>query len=185
MITEQYIKLGRLTALISFLLGTIIFGLYFLTSSINFLFLGYGFIVLTGLLNMGILIFILVKARNDKDNKKKLLTTCGLMLLNIPVVFFYFWVAFILVNTMRITFTNYTQSALTNINIIGYAGGHIEKLRIGQSQTVWIDISDDCSININYLLNGQRKEEMVVGYATGLMGQKIKHNIGGQNEKQF
>jgi hypothetical protein len=185
MTTERHIKLGRLTALISFLLGTIIFGLYFLTSSTNFLFLGYGFIVLTGLINMGILIFILVKARRDKDNGKKLLTTCGLMLLNIPVMFFYCWVAIVLLNTMRITFTNYTLSTLTNINIVGCAGGHIDKLKVGQSKIVWIDITGDCLINIDYLLNGQRKEEMVVSYATGLMGQKIKHNIGGQNEKQF
>lgn len=107
------------------------------------------------------------------------------MLLNIPVLFFYCWVVIILLNTMRITFTNYTQSTLTNISIVGCGGGHIDKLKVGQSETVWISITGDCSINIDYLLNGQQKEEMVVGYTTGLNGQKIKHSIGGQNEKQF
>ena len=185
MTTERHIKLGRQTALISFLFGTGIFGLYFLTSSFELLFIGYGFIALTGLINIGILISILVKANKDKDNRKKLLTTCGLMLLNIPVMLFYCWVAIILLNTMRITFTNATQTTLTNINIIGCGGGHIDKLEIGESETVWVDITGDCSINIDYLSNGQKKEESVAGYVTNSMGQKMKHNIGGQNEEQF
>lgn len=68
MTTERHIKLGRQTTLTSFLLGTAIFGLYFLTSSFELLFLGYGFIALTGLINVGILISILVKANKDRDN---------------------------------------------------------------------------------------------------------------------
>jgi hypothetical protein len=185
MTTERHIKLGRQTALISFVLGTGIFGLYFLTSSFELLFLGYAFIALTGLINVGVLISILVKANKDKDNRTKLFTTCGLMLLNIPVMLFYCWVAIILLNTMRITFTNSTQTILTNINIVGCGGGHIDKLEIGESETVWVDIIGDCSINIDYLSNGQKKEESVAGYVTNSMGQKIKHNIGGQNEEQF
>jgi hypothetical protein len=185
MTTERHIKLGRQTALISFLLGTGIFGLYFLTSSFELLFVGYGFIALTGLINLGILISVLVKANKDKDNRKKLLTTCGLMMLNIPIMLFYCWVAIILLGTMRITFTNSTQTTLTNINIVGCGGGQIDKLEVGESETVWVDITGDCSINIDYLANGQRKEESVAGYVTSSMGQKMKHNIGGQNEEQF
>jgi hypothetical protein len=185
MTTERHIKLGRQTALISFLLGTAIFGLYFLTSSFELLFIGYGFIALTGIINIGILISMLVKANKDKDDRKKLLATCGLMLLNIPVLLFYCWVAIILLDTMRITFTNSTQTTLTNINIVGCGGGHIDKLEIGQSKTVWVDITGDCSISVDYLSNGQKKEESVAGYVTSSMGQKMKHNIGGQNEEQF
>ncbi|KFF06587.1 hypothetical protein [Flavobacterium reichenbachii] len=185
MTTERYIKLGRQTAVISFLLGTVLFGLYFLTSSSELLFLGYGFIVLTGLVNLGILISILVKALNDKDNRKKLFMTGGFMLLNIPVILFYFWLTIILLNTMRITFTNSTQTTLTNINIVGCGGGHIDKLESGESETAWVKITGDCSININYLSNGEQKKENVAGYVTNSMGQKMKHNIGGQNEENF
>ena len=71
MTTPRHIKLGRGTALISFLLGTAIFLLYFLTSSFELLFVGYGFIVLTGLINIGILISILLKASKDEENRKK------------------------------------------------------------------------------------------------------------------
>jgi hypothetical protein len=185
MTTEQHIKLGRLTAVISFLLGTGIFGLYFLTSSFEVLSHVYGFIAFTSLVNIGILISILVKANNDKDNRKKLLTTCGLMLLNIPVMLLYFWITIILLNTMRITFTNSTGTTLTNINIVGCGGGHIDKLESGKSETVWVKITGDCSINIEYLLNAQRKEESVCGYVTNSMGQKTEYNIGGQNQEQF
>ena len=167
------------------MLGTSIFGLYFLTSSFELLFLGYGFIALIGLINLGVLISILIKASKDKDNRTKLLATCGLMLLNIPIMLFYCWVAIILLNTMRITFTNSTPTTLTNINIVGCGGGHIDKLESGESKTVWVDITGDCSINLNYLSNGQKKEESVAGYVTNSMGQKMKHNIGGQNTEQF
>jgi hypothetical protein len=184
MTTERHIKLGRQTALISFVLGTIIFGLYFLTSSFELLLLGEGFISLTVLVNIGILILILVKAYKDKKNRKKLLKTCGVMLVNIPVMLFYCWVTFILLNTMRITFTNSTQTTLANININGCGGGHIDKLESGESETVWVDINGDCSINIDYLSNGQRKEEGVTGYVTSTMGKKMKHNIGGKNEEK-
>jgi len=185
MTTERHIKFGRQTALISFLLGTVIFGLYFLTSSFEVLFVGYGFIALTGLINIGILISILLKAYKDKENRKKLLKTSGLMLLNIPVMLFYCWFAVILLDTMRINFTNTTQTTLTNINIVGCGGGHIDKLEVGGSKTVWVDITGDCSINIDYLSNGQQKNESVAGYVTSLMGQKINYNIGGQNEEKF
>lgn len=185
MTTERYIKLGRQTALVSFLLGTGIFGLYFLTSSFELLFVGYGFIALTGLINIGVLISILVRATKDENNKSKLNWTAGLMLLNIPLMLFYCWVAIILTNTMRITFTNSTQTILTNINILGCETQHIDKLDVGQSKTVWVGITGDCTIDIDYLTNGQRNGENVAGYVTNGMGQKMKYNISGQNEELF
>ncbi|MFM2226571.1 MAG: hypothetical protein RJA07_2773 [Bacteroidota bacterium] len=185
MTTERHIKIGRQTALVSFLLGTIIFILYFLTSSFELLFVGYGFIALIGLINLGILGLILLKAKKDKDNRKKLLTTCGLMLLNIPIMLFYCWVAIILLDTMRVTFTNTTQTTLTNIEIIGCKPEHIDKLEAGESKTVWVSIIGDCSIEVTYLSNGQRKEEMVIGYTTSLMGQKITHIMGHEADSNY
>src|SRR5690606_32805000 len=96
MTTERHIKLGRQTALISFLLGTGIFGLYFLTSAFELLFFGYGFIPLTGLRSLGLLIAILVSANKDKENRKGHLTTSGLMLIHVPIMLAYCWVAIIL-----------------------------------------------------------------------------------------
>jgi hypothetical protein len=47
------------------------------------------------------------------------------------------------------------------------------------------EITGDCSISINFLSNGQRKEEIVAGYVTSSTGQKMKHIIGGKNKEQF
>jgi hypothetical protein len=185
MTSSQLVNLGRITALVSFLLGTGIFGLYFQSSSFGLLFVGYSFILLIGLINVGVLIFILFKANKDNENRKKLLATCGLMLLNIPVMLFYCWIAIILLNTMRITFTNDTNSTVTKINIVGCGGGYIDKLDVGESNTVWVDIEGDCSISIDYFSNGQRKHEGVAGYVTNSNGQKMNHNIGGKNEVIF
>jgi len=183
--TERHLKLARQTALLSFLLGTAIFGFYFFTSSFEVLSIVYGFITLAALLNSVVLISILVKAKRDKENRTTLFRTCALMLLNIPVLFFYCWAAIILLDTMRITFTNPTQTTLTNINIVGCGGAYIEELESGESETVWVAITGDCSISIDYLSGGQKKEENVVSYVTTTMGQKMKHTIGGRNEQQF
>lgn len=185
MTTERHINLARLTALISFLLGTGIFGFYFLTSSSQLLFIGYVFIIVPGLINICVLISILIKAAKDKNNYSRLNRTVGLMLLNVPVMLIYCWAAVILLNTMRITFTNSTRATLTDININGCETEHIDMLDVGESKTVWVAIKGDCEINIDYLSNGQRSTKVVVGYVTNSMGQKMKYNVGGQNEELF
>ncbi len=185
MTAEKHIKIGRLTALISFFTGTIIFGLYYMTSAFELLFIGYGFIAIAGLINLVVLIAILIKSNKDKRNKKRLLITSGLMLLNIPFMIAYCWGTIILLNTMRITFTNDTDATLTDINVVGCGGGHIDKLEVGESKTVWIEITGDCSIYIDYLSNGQRKKENVAGYVTSSMGQKTKHKIDGKDKEMF
>ena len=154
MTIKKRIKLRRITALISCLLGTIIFGLYYLVSDSTLLFVGYGFIVLTGLVNIGVLIAILVKARKDNINRKRLLNDCGVMFLNIPVMLAYCSAAVILLGTMRITFIHKTVSQISDMNVVGYGDGHVDKLEVGQSKTVWIEITGDCSIDVNYLSNG-------------------------------
>ena len=159
--SNRKIKTGKLTALVSFIFGTSIFGLYFLTSAFGLLFLGYGFIALTGLINLYVLGTILYTAAKDKENRT------------------------ILLNTMRITFTNATDTTLTDINIIGCETKHIDKLEKGESKTVWVGITGDCTVNIDYLKNGEKKEENVAGYVTNSMGQKMKHNIGGHIDNVF
>ena len=185
MTTDRYIKLGRITALISFIAGTIIFGLYYLSSAFILLFVGYGFIALMGLINIGILVAVLSRANRDKENRRKLLKTCGIMLLNIPVMIVYCWIAIILLDTMRITFTNETGKEISDINIVGCGGGYIDKLEIGESKTVWVSITGDCSIELEYLSNGKRNDEIVAGYVTSSMGQKINHKIDGQDKDMF
>jgi hypothetical protein len=83
---QQHVRIGLTTALTSFVLGTLIFVIYFLTSAFELLFVGYAFIALTGIINIAILISIALKALKDTVNRRQLVTTCGIMLLNIPVM---------------------------------------------------------------------------------------------------
>lgn len=181
----QYISLGWQTALISFVLGTGIFGVYFQSPSFELLFFGYGFILLAGLVNLVILAAILTQASHDKDNARSLLLTCGLMLLNIPVMLLYARWTMILLDVVRITFTNSTPYTLTDIHIVGCGGGYVHQLEVGASETVWVDITGDCGIHIDYLANGQRAEETVLGYVSGSMGMKMVYAIGEKDSVPF
>ncbi|MDY7394160.1 hypothetical protein UMM65_02825 [Aureibaculum sp. 2210JD6-5] len=185
MTTEKQIALGKRTALFSFIIGTTIFGIYFLTSNWQLLFVGYGFIIIAGFFNIIILILMLAKANIDPENRNKLLKTSGLMLLNIPVLFIYVWFAIILTGNMRIKFTNTTENKLTEINIIGCETEHIAELEPNESKTVWVGITGDCTINLDYKENGVKKNETVAGYVTRGMGQKMNHKIGGENHLEF
>ena len=182
MTSEKYIKLGKGIALFSFLIGTLIFGLYFSTSNSDLIFTGYGFITIAGVVNLIALISLLTRSNSDLINRKKLLKTIGIMLINIPIMFFFIWVTLILIGNMRITFTNATQNKLTNINILGCENEHISELEPNESKTVWIDIRGDCSIRLEYSENGELKTETVAGYITNGMGQKIKHQIDGKGK---
>ena len=101
MTSEKYSTLGKGTAVISFVIGALIFGIYLLTSNSNLLFIGYGFIVLAGIANLIILIAILAKSNSDSTNRKRLLKTSGLMLINLPIMFFFIWISLILIGNMR------------------------------------------------------------------------------------
>lgn len=177
-----FIKLGKLTALFSFLIGTIIFGTFYYTSSSKYLFIGYGYILIALIVNLIVLPILLYKANRHKEYRKKLFIACKMMLANIPVAILYCWIAIILLNTLRITFTNDTKTVLTDITVEGCGGGHIDRLDIGESKTVWIDVPSDCAVSINYLSKGKRKTEQVVSYATTSMGQKMRHKIDGKNK---
>ena len=83
---------------------------------------------------------------------------------------------------MRITFINSTDNLLTDINIVGCEDEHISELKPNESKTVWVGITGDCSISLEYLENGKLKKETVAGYVTSGMGQKIKHEIDGKDK---
>jgi hypothetical protein len=178
----KYISLGKRTTLISFVIGTLIFGVYFLTSNSNLLFVGYGYIVLAGIANLVILIAILIKSNSDSTNRKGLLKTVGLMLINLPIMFLFIWFSLILIGNMRITFTNSTDNKLTDIKIFGCETEYISELKPNESKTVWVGITGDCSITLEYLEHGKLKKETVAGYVTSGMGQKMKHKIDGKDK---
>jgi hypothetical protein len=181
MTTLRLIKISKITAFVSFLCGTFIFLLYYLTSASGLLFLGYGYIAVIGLLNLGLLIALIVRLISDKGNRRKLLIALVFLLINIPIMVFYCWISLILLGVMRISFTNTTGYKLTEIKIIGCEPKVIDKLEPGDRKTIWVGITGDCTINIEYQLNGQMRTETVAGYVTAGMGQKMYYKVGRKN----
>ncbi len=171
---------ARIVSLITSIIGTGIFFSYYFTDAFPLLFLGLGFIVLAGIIN---LIFIISVARqlSKTSNRIQLYFTIGLMLLNIPIMVLYCWMTITLLNTMRITFINETSNSLTDIRIFGCEEKHIDKLEPKESKVVWVGITGDCSVNIEFKKNGKQESENVTGYTTNDMGQRITHKIGWEN----
>lgn len=130
MTARRYVMVGKVTAAISFAFGTIIFALFFFTASTQFLFLGYAFIVTVGLSNLIVLFLILRKANSDFENRRRLIQAIGVMLLNIPVMFLYCWIAMELLNIVRITLVNATSDKLTNIKVSGCETKQISALEV-------------------------------------------------------
>ncbi len=89
----QYFKkenLGKSIAVISFLLGTALFGLYYFTKMPGFLLLGYVLGILLVIMNVAVFIASIIEAIKNRLLRKKLLSNSALMLLNIPIAYFYF-----------------------------------------------------------------------------------------------
>jgi hypothetical protein len=174
----RLILIGRLTALLSFLLGTGILLAYYQTNSPFLIQLGLTYIALAALVNIAILITIVGKSTKDEPNRKTLLRVAATMSLNIPVILVYCWFVLYLTGFERITLQNSTDAELTNLHLVGCEEKQIEKLGIGQHKTIWVKIPNDCTVSLQYTINGQQKEDVVVGYSTPGMGGKTDYEIG-------
>ncbi len=169
-------RIGRFTALISFLIGTIILIIFYFTDSSAITEFGMIFIVVAGIINAGVFVKVLIDLINEKESRKKYVFTSGIMLLNIPIVLAYFYFVMILMNTMRESFINETGREITNLKIIGGEPKSIEKLEIGEKQTKWIAINSINDLILEYEFNGEVKTEMIYSYM--VVGKKIEHRIG-------
>ncbi|WP_286760839.1 hypothetical protein [Salegentibacter sp. UBA1130] len=176
-------RIGRTVALLSFIIGSVLIGLFFFTEKAELLLIGYISVFLIVIVNIGVFIASLVEAINNRILRKKLFLNIGIMLLNIPVAVFYFWIMLILLNTIRLTLVNPTDSKLTDINISGCESKMIDELDPGESKTVWISINNDCSVFLSFKEEGMEKSEIIIGYATNMGGRKAKHKIGQGNRE--
>lgn len=86
---------GQITALVSFVLGTILLSFYLYFGEANFS-LQLGFVYIIGALIFNSVLFsaLLGAAILNQKHRWDLLKTCGIMLLNIPISIFYIFVVF-------------------------------------------------------------------------------------------
>lgn len=84
--------IGKLSAIISFFIGTTLFVLFtFVVQSITFLKLGITFILIALLINSFVFIHLIYLAITNPSERFDVIKTCGIMLLNIPVAIGYFY----------------------------------------------------------------------------------------------
>lgn len=176
------IKIGNTTALISFLIGTAIFFCYVISENDSLFLIGYFYLIAAGIVNFIILFWLLLQSSDDKAIRKGLNRSKMYIMANIPIAIGYFLTIMYLLSYLRITFVNSTGETINNVQIIGCDNKTISQLGIDQRKTKWIGINGDCSVNIKYFINGIESQEIVVGYASGPMGQRLIYEIGSNVE---
>jgi len=81
---------------------------------------------------------------------------------------------------MRVNFTNTKSELIREVQIIGKESIKIDVLRPNESETLWIPINDDISINIKYKYKDSIITETVIQYID--RGKIMKYNIGQKRE---
>lgn len=182
--STKLISTAKATALITFIGGTIILLLFYLTNGAELGMLGLFYTAIIVIINLVVLTRLLLQSYRHKIKRHFVLKAAGLMLLNIPIFILYCWIGITLLNTVRITFINSTQTEIDDLKISGCEEKYIQKLSSGQSKTVWISIPNDCGVGISYKFNGQTKEEDVTGYVTNEGDYIMTFRIG-TNQKPY
>lgn len=166
-------KFTVITALIFFLIETVLFGMYYITLSIDVIFISY-FIGIIILIISIILGCIIIFSKNSTNIKLK---SCSIIVLNILIASVYSYFVILLTNYARITLINSTSDKITDIQILGCEEKSLDILNKGDRKTIWIKIPEDCSIDINYIFEGTKKRENIIEYISPGMGEKIEFSI--------
>ncbi|MCW3128248.1 MAG: hypothetical protein JWO03_3906 [Bacteroidetes bacterium] len=178
---SKFFFISKMLALFSFLLGTGIFLWNFFVPHSPAMIVGLYYIVVAGIINLLFVLVLIASLYWYRDQWRNVLSSVGILLLNIPVVVLYIWVFVILLDTMRVTFINEKPVTLTDIKITGCESKTIDHLAPGESTTEWITIKGDCSISIEYKQNGEGRKEVIQSYLTSGSGGKIVFRIGISN----
>jgi hypothetical protein len=177
--SDQLIKRSLKISCASFLFGTGLLILFFFTNAGFFAFMSLPSILVLGGVNFILFVQLCRNGIKEKENRKRLLRTAGIISLNIPVVFLYTYFVFVLFETFVVRFKNNTDKTLTNISVSGCDKRIIQDLQPGQSEIEWIPITRSCiekSIVVEYHIDGTLQRETVYGYVVS--GQRINHKIG-------
>ena len=87
--TTNYSKLGHITTILSFLIGTCLFVSFKMTHNFDIASFGLIYIMIATLLNLIIMLIVLSSANIYNPNRKKIIFSGLLMLINIPIALLY------------------------------------------------------------------------------------------------
>lgn len=172
-------RLGYITASVTFIIGSAIMFAHYHGFGGDSAGLGLLFFLIALVFNLLILGYVLfVSGRRGIEGAFR---GIGVMLLNIPFGIFCLWFGIYLYGYYRVTIINDTSSTVTSIRLTGCDNKSISKLDAGESETVWIDINGDCSLDISFIDHQKRKRKGAVsGYLTTGMGHAESYHISGK-----
>ena len=189
---EKLIKKGRITALVSFLIGTLLLIIYYFTISDYIAIAGMIYVILALIINLLIVAFLLFSfIQIDKTQKAGILKTIGLMSLNIPIALICFYVVVLNVFKIIVTFENKTGENLTEFIVLRPDYMNIGELKINSSKTVRMRNPRIRDIVVEYNLAGEKHEVQFL-YFFGTSENRVKYQVGidgvpiqGKKEKLF
>ena len=87
--TNNYAHLGKLSAIISFTIGTFIFLLHSITGSNGLPLIGLTYLIIAILTNLVMLFILIVRLLINKHERNQISKSILLMLINIPIAYLY------------------------------------------------------------------------------------------------
>lgn len=178
MIETKTPSIAKYTALVTFLVPLVLALAFVGSGNSQFLFFGLYFFLFAAVVNMVVLIYIAVKAAK-RGYPNNLLRGIGLLLLNVLTVIGFVFVGVYFTSIERVTLVNETGQPIYNLVVSGCEEIKIPVLENGDSETVWIDIKNDCNVGLTYNTKGGKQHfEIVLDYVTQGNGQIHEHSIG-------
>lgn len=174
----EYFKFGTKIALAFFLVGTAILVLFYINPSVKIALIAYQFTIVAIVINWLYAAIVLFYFLKRKLNVMHLVKTLGVMAINVPIGILYSYIMVWLLTYARITFSNSSGSDLAIVAVSGCEGRQIKNLKTNSSETIWIKIHKDCSIEISYEINGSVIRETVAKHLIPTEGIRTKYEIG-------
>jgi hypothetical protein len=171
-------SIAKYTALVTFLVPLVLALAFVGSGNIEFLFMGFYFFLFAALVNLVVLFYLAILA-SRRSYPTYLLKGIALLLLNVLTVIAFVAMGVYFTNIVRVTLVNKTGHTVKNIVVSGCERIKIQEIENGDSETVWVDVKNDCYILMEYSTkSGQRKAEIVQEYVTNGNGQILHHQIG-------
>jgi hypothetical protein len=148
-------KAGYITALVSFIIGSIILLLYFLTGNPSWQYIGAKYILIAGVVNTVIVLSAFLDGITSNTLKRNF-RAIAVMLLNIPIAFLYMIFASSIDEKVKIIFINETGKKIEYVEV--YRDNEIVKRRknIDTDEEINLKIKNDTfTIDLHYYVDGK------------------------------
>jgi len=171
-------KISIWTAIITFILETLLLIALYYSVIIKNDFKFYFYMMIIAMINFLILFILGVIYKNKPKNFKIYLKASIYILLNIPVAIIYLYLALSLSNIMRINLINETGSPITNVEVHSNGTITIENLNIRECDRVFVPLGESTGIVITYEINGVKYNEAIFDFVTSGMGIMVSYRVG-------